>query len=205
MQASHPSAKPAGAPGPARVGVAPRGGDPQCHPHPHQGLDAFLQVLQLFIDAVRGAKHQAVGEDPAEELHGPEPGLDEQQREAEQLHVLWGQGGQWVPGNPASSRPLPAGPPLPPHCDPLPAWAEGSPGLPGLPLREGATFLEKGKPLFLGWAEGAAYGSLLGLVLARGGWDGFREAEGSLGVLDRISLSLRDVRSLLGEGTPARV
>ena len=54
-------------------------GTQQRHPHPHQGQDAFLQVLQLLIDTVRGAKHQAVGEDSAEELQGPKPRLDKEQ------------------------------------------------------------------------------------------------------------------------------
>lgn len=51
----------------------------------------------------------------------------------------------------------------------------------------------------------ATHGFLPGLLLARGGWDGLREAVGSLGVLDRVSLSLWDVGALLGEGMFAQV
>lgn len=35
-----------------RAGMGPSVRDPQRHPHPHQGLDALLQVLQLLVDAV---------------------------------------------------------------------------------------------------------------------------------------------------------
>ena len=47
------------------------------------------------------------------------------------------------------------------------------------------------------------HGSLLGLFLACGGWDGLREAESSLGILNGIALSLGDVGTLL-EGEQSR-
>lgn len=71
-------------------------------------------------------------------------------------------------------------------------------------MRDGAAFLGRGRPLLPGW-QVATHRSLLGLVLARGGRDGLREAEGSLGVLDGVPLSLRDVGALLGEGTAIQV
>lgn len=78
--------------------------------------------------------------------------------------------------------------------------------LPGAPLlwRGGAAFLEGGRPLTLAGPPWPTHGSLLGLVLARGGRDGLREAEGGLRILDGIPLALRDVRTLLEKGCPPR-
>lgn len=45
----------------------------------------------------------------------------------------------------------------------------------------------------------------MGLLLACGGWDGLREAESSLGILNGIALSLGDVGTLLEEEQSWRV